>query len=201
MTFDAHAYAIQTQRITDHGETYFKATVAELPHLATYESTPSEAYNVLIEDIEVLQAAAVKHGHSFPEPATALSTGHSGRITLRLPRALHRTLDKQAAAEGVSLNLHVVTLLAQGSTHKDLTVLAGESIKAVARSAITAAALLRGEERSTAYASVLRPNIGQELASSAASQAFLEDVPGINVGMQVSRSTLQKQNSSLGAYL
>ena len=116
---------------------------------------------------------------------------------MRLPKALHRTLDKQAAAEGVSLNLHVVTLLAQGTTYKDLTALAGESIQAVARSAITTAALIRGDS-STALASALRSNVDQELPSSAASQAFLEYVPATNLRMQVSRFNLQKQNSSVG---
>lgn len=200
MTFDAHAYAVHIQRITENGETYFKATVKELPHLATYENTPAEAYNVIVEDIEVLQAASVEHGHNFPEPTADVPIGHSGRITLRLPKALHRTLDKQAVAEGVSLNSHVVTLLAQGSTIKDLTALAGESIKAIARSAITTAALLRGEETSTASASAFRRHGDQVFGSSAASQAFLGDIPAASVTTQITRSNLQKQNSSLGAY-
>lgn len=146
MKFDAHAYAIQIRRVIEKGETYFKATVAELPHLATYESTPEEAYNVIVDDIEALWESAVELGHPFPTPIPDLGHSHSGRITLRLPKTLHQTLDIQANAEGVSLNLHVVALLMQGATTKDVAAQAGESIKAVARSAITAAALIRGEE-------------------------------------------------------
>lgn len=150
MTFDAHAFAIQTRRITENGETYFKATVAELPHLATYEDTPQEAYDVLIDDIEALHASALELKHPFPAPNT--DHGHSGRITLRLPKSLHRTLDSQATVEGVSLNLHVVTLLMQGATSADVTAQAGVEIRAVARSAITTAALMRGEEANGTYA-------------------------------------------------
>lgn len=151
MTFDAHAYAIQTRRITENGETYFKATVIELPHLATYESTAQEAYDVLIEDIEALHVSALELGHPFPAPHADCALGHSGRITLRLPKTLHRTLDEQALREGVSLNLHVVSLLTQGSTAKDVVIHAGNSIRAVARDAITTAALMRGQDTPAGY--------------------------------------------------
>lgn len=151
MTFDAHAYAIQTRRITEDGETYFKATVVELPHLATYESTAQEAYDVLIEDIEALHVSALELGHPFPAPYTDYAQGYSGRITLRLPKTLHRTLDEQALREGVSLNLHVVSLLTEGVTAKNVALHAGNSIRAVARDAITTAALMRGEDPMTEF--------------------------------------------------
>lgn len=146
MTFDAHAYAIQTRRISEDGETYFKATVVELPHLATYESTAQEAYDVLIEDIEALHASALELGHPFPAPHADFTHAHSGRITLRLPRTLHRTLDEQALQEGVSLNLHAVTLLTEGATAKNVALHAGNSIRTIARNAITTAALMRGQD-------------------------------------------------------
>lgn len=146
MKFDAHAYEIRTRRLTENGENYFKATVSELPHLATYESTAQEAYDVLVDDIEALYASSIEMGHPFPAPNVESSSGHSGRITLRLPKALHSTLDRQRMSEGVSLNLHVVALLMQGATMKDVVAHAGDAIKTVARSSITAAALMRGEE-------------------------------------------------------
>lgn len=137
MPFDPHAYAIQTRRVLENGEPYFKATVAELPHLATYESSPQEAYDVLIEDIEALYLSSVELGHDFPSPQPESVMSHSGRITLRLPKTLHSNLDKQALSEGVSLNLHVVALLTEGSTAKNVALQAGLSISALATTVIT----------------------------------------------------------------
>ena len=166
MTFNAHAFAIQTRRITENGETFFKATVAELPHLATYEDTPQEAYEVLIDDIEALHASSIGLNHPFPEPNEELA--HSGRITLRLSKSLHQTLDSQAKAENVSLNLHIVTLLAKGVTTADVVKQVGIEVRAVARAAITTAALMRGEEANgiypatTAYSNTSRLEIERE---------------------------------------
>ncbi len=146
MTFDAYAYAIHTRRVTLDGETYFKASVAELPHLATYENTAQEAYEVLIEDIKALHEAAVRLGHEFPAPIEEPSKEHSGRITLRLPRTLHRKLVEQCVYEDTSLNLYIVSLLSQGVSTANVASEVAASIKSIAKSAITAAALLRSEE-------------------------------------------------------
>lgn len=153
MPFDPHAYAIQTRRILENGEPYFKATVAELPHLATYESSPQEAYDVLIEDIEALYLSSVELGHDFPSPQPESTMSHSGRITLRLPKTLHSNLDKQALCEGVSLNLHVVALLTEGSTAKNVALQAGLSIGALAKTAIASTTPLRGEDPMAHYTS------------------------------------------------
>ncbi|MGI8549972.1 MAG: Clp protease N-terminal domain-containing protein [Dehalococcoidia bacterium] len=45
---------------------------------------------------------------------------YSGRFNLRLPRSLHHWLAEAAAAEGVSLNLYVATLLARGDSQSRL---------------------------------------------------------------------------------
>lgn len=135
MTFDAHAYAIQTRRIIEDGELIFKATVVELPHLATYESSAQEAYDVLIEDIEALHESALELVRPFPAPLSDSTSGHSGRITLRLPRSLHRDLDAQAQLDDVSLNTHVVNLLSAGAVAKNVVQQASAAILADVRSA------------------------------------------------------------------
>lgn len=145
MKFDAHAYTIQTRKVTEDGETFFKATVVELPHLATYESTLQEAYEVLIEDIEVLHETAVRMGHAFPQPMVEPVQEHSGRLTLRIPRSLHRKLDEISTFEGVSLNSCVTTLLAEGVTAANLVAASSASILAAAKSAVFVAGFFHGE--------------------------------------------------------
>lgn len=146
MKFDAHAYTIQTRKVTESGETLFKATVVELPHLATYESTLQEAYEVLIEDIEVLHAAAFRLGHAFPQPMAEPAQEHSGRITLRIPRSLHCKLDEKSTVEGVSLNSCITTLLAEGVATANVVAAASELILAAARSGALASGFMHGEE-------------------------------------------------------
>jgi predicted HicB family RNase H-like nuclease len=145
MKFDAHAYTIQTRKVTEDGETFFKATVVELPHLATYESTLQEAYEVLIEDIQVLHETAVRLGHAFPEPIREALHEHSGRITLRIPRSLHRQLDEKSTVEGVSLNTCVTTLLAQGVAVSNVATAATAAILAASKSAVFSAGFFHGE--------------------------------------------------------
>lgn len=138
--FDAHAYTIRTRRVADEsGEVMFKASVAELPHLATYESSAQEAYDVLIEDIEALHTSATALGHSFPEPQAEADSIHSGRITLRLPKSLHRKLDEQAKVENVSLNLHIVTLLSEESAARASSEKTEKRIQVTIREALSRA--------------------------------------------------------------
>ena len=50
------------------------------------------------------------------ETAAAMFTDqYSGRVTLRLPKSLHRALANAAEEEGVSLNQHLVTVLVSHS--------------------------------------------------------------------------------------
>lgn len=48
---------------------------------------------------------------TIPPPSEAVT--HSGRILLRIPPSLHRSLAESAEQEGISLNQYLLTLLAQ----------------------------------------------------------------------------------------
>ena len=68
MKTDPNDYGIHIERIVEDGTVSYKATVAELPHLTTYEETAQAALEVMIEDISALQRLALEHGHRFPPP-------------------------------------------------------------------------------------------------------------------------------------
>ena len=55
-----------------------------------------------------------EHGKSVPPPIVPMDD-YSGRVTLRLPKTLHRALAMAADEEGVSLNSYLVSLLSQFS--------------------------------------------------------------------------------------
>ncbi len=119
--FDAYAYGIQTERVVMEGEAYFKTTAQEFPHLEVYEATPAAAYEVIIQAIQDLHAAAAADKRPFPAPnETADDTECSGRVTLRMPKPLHRRLLNQARRNGMPLNTEIVTQLSETSAMHEL---------------------------------------------------------------------------------
>jgi len=110
MSIDPHAYNITIRRDTFDGEVLFEARVKELPDVAEYGETHEEAYDLALDTIETAAAAYAEKGRTFPD-AMVPADQYSGRVTLRLPRSLHRVLAESSEAEGVSLNQHLVNVL------------------------------------------------------------------------------------------
>jgi predicted HicB family RNase H-like nuclease len=84
--------------------------VKELPDLAEYGDTYAEAYDLAVDAIETAAAAYAEQARAFPQ-ALVPADDFSGRVTLRLPRSLHRAVATAAEEEGVSLNQHLVNVL------------------------------------------------------------------------------------------
>ena len=105
-----HAYNITVRETVFECETLFEARVKELPDVCEYAESASEAYELAIDTIETAAVMFAEHGKSFPSPATP-QDDFSGRVTLRLPKSLHRRLARDAENDGVSLNQHLVTTL------------------------------------------------------------------------------------------
>ena len=84
--------------------------VKELPDVREYAKSAQEAYALAIDTIETAAAMFNESGRLFPIPAQPQDQ-YSGRVTLRLPKSLHRALANAAEEEGVSLNQHLVTAL------------------------------------------------------------------------------------------
>lgn len=110
MDIDAHAYNISVRRGEFEGETLFEARVRELPDLVEYGETYAEAYDLAIDAIETTAEMFAELGRALPAPL-APTDDYSGRVTLRLPKSLHRVLAEIAETEGVSLNQHIVNIL------------------------------------------------------------------------------------------
>lgn len=91
----------------------FVARVPALPgcsaHGATPEAATREARRAADAMLDVL-----REDHSPLPPSDAIAD-YSGQLRLRLPRSLHEHLSRLAAAEGVSLNQELVSLLSSRS--------------------------------------------------------------------------------------
>jgi predicted HicB family RNase H-like nuclease len=108
--FDPHEYNVTVRKIRHEGETLFEARVKELPDVCEYSETMADAYDLAIDTIETAAEMYAEAGRTFPPP-TAPQDQFSGRVTLRLPKGLHRTLALEAEDEGASLNQHMVSIL------------------------------------------------------------------------------------------
>ncbi|GBE49102.1 hicB family protein [bacterium BMS3Bbin13] len=108
---DPHAYNITLRRNEFEGEACFEARVKELPDLAEYGDTFEKAYALAIDAIETTAEVLAEKGKPMPVPQE-VANDYSGRVTLRLPKSLHRALAGSAEEEGVSLNQHLVNILA-----------------------------------------------------------------------------------------
>jgi predicted RNase H-like HicB family nuclease len=110
MNFDPNAYNITVRRAEIEGEVYFEARVRELPDVVEYAESPEEAYVLAVDTIGTTFEILKGKGRVMPPPQ-APADDYSGRVTLRLPRSLHRAVTEAADQEGVSLNQHLVNIL------------------------------------------------------------------------------------------
>ncbi|MDE0446594.1 MAG: toxin-antitoxin system HicB family antitoxin [Spirochaetaceae bacterium] len=88
----------------------FEERIKELPDVREFAESAQEAYALAIDTIETAAAMFAETGRPFPPPVRPQDQ-YSGRVTLRLPKSLHRELASAAEEEGVSLNQHLVTAL------------------------------------------------------------------------------------------
>jgi len=89
----------------------YVATFPDLPGCATQVETLEEL-PAMVDDVRRLWIeTAFDHGMEIPLPT--YPEEYSGKFNLRLPRSLHRSLAEEAERQGVSLNQHVVALLAE----------------------------------------------------------------------------------------
>lgn len=111
-TFDPTQYTIIIRRVNIEGEVLFRASVAELPDVADFAETQAEAYQLVLDTIAALYSRAEEDGEAFPAPLPE-EDEYSGRVTLRLPKSLHRRVALAAKAEDVSLNSYLVYGIAE----------------------------------------------------------------------------------------
>jgi predicted RNase H-like HicB family nuclease len=90
----------------------FIAIAPDLPGCSAFGSTQYEALTELQTAVEAWIEATLAAGNPVPEPSRPSSDhGFSGKLLLRMPRALHARLAQGAKSENVSLNQYINFLL------------------------------------------------------------------------------------------
>lgn len=108
---DPERYNISLRRLTVDGEVLYEARVREFPDATEYADSAQEAYELALDTIETSLEVLEELRKPVPNPSEVIDD-YSGRITLRVPKSLHRSLAEQAEHEGISLNQYLVSLLA-----------------------------------------------------------------------------------------
>ena len=107
---DPEKYTFVIRKTDEDPEEPFVARVIEFPYLVGYGKNSEEALAVVVDAIRILE----KEKSALPNPLPNINE-FSGRISLRIPKSLHRRLATYAEVEGVSINQYLGNLLSWAS--------------------------------------------------------------------------------------
>jgi predicted RNase H-like HicB family nuclease len=99
--------------VADDGE--YVVTLPDLPGCYTGAPTLEELPAMILEAKQLWMETQYEFDREIRTPTTsdAIDDDYSGKFNLRLPKSLHRALAEAAERDGVSLNQHVLALLAR----------------------------------------------------------------------------------------
>lgn len=127
-TVHLFGYSVKLSHLSEDDGGGWLAEVPELEGCISTGESPQEALVNVQDAIKCWLESAREHGKQIPPPTDHAEPEFSGKFTLRVPRALHRLLVRQAEREGVSLNQYIVSLISFGAG-KEL----GEQYAAIGR--------------------------------------------------------------------
>ena len=107
---DPEKYTFVIRKTSEDEEEPFVARVIEFPYLVACGKTPEEAYEIAVETIR----SFVEEKIDLPNPIPNINE-FSGRVSLRIPKSLHRKLANHAEVEGVSINQYLGNILSWAS--------------------------------------------------------------------------------------
>lgn len=89
----------------------YVAEIEDLPGCLAQGETLAEAYKLIEEARRMWLEVAYEDGLDIPLPRD--EEQYSGKFNVRVPKNLHRKLDRMAKREGVSLNQYIVSTLSR----------------------------------------------------------------------------------------
>lgn len=110
----ANEYRIILQYGCFDGDQCYEARVEEFPDLVEYADGVDEVYALMADAIETTIAVLKEKGKSIPSPNKNTDQEYSGRVTLRMPKLMHKKLSYAAKKENISLNQFLLSLVSYG---------------------------------------------------------------------------------------
>jgi antitoxin HicB len=89
----------------------FYTEVEEIPGCFSEGNTVEQAYDNIKDAMRLWMETAVERNIQIPVPKKEEEREFSGRIMLRMPKELHKSLTKSADNDDISLNQFIVFLL------------------------------------------------------------------------------------------
>lgn len=120
MNYSPEDYTITVKRITEDDELLYRVTVAEFPDICSFSDTYTDAYETVIEAIGTLLEVAEEANEPMPAPIEG-QNDYSGRITLRIPKSLHRDIAIKSDIEEVSINQYLLNIISNNNKSGVLT--------------------------------------------------------------------------------
>ena len=119
LTFDEYMkldYLFVIVPFSEGGFQGYKAFLLDIPAVESIGATPEEAMGDLGNVKKEWFAYAFEKGIPIPEPNTDFpkAMAYSGRVTLRMPKTLHRQVSERALLNGVSLNAYLNEVIQRG---------------------------------------------------------------------------------------
>jgi len=96
----------------------YRAFLIDIPAVESIGKTPEEALSDFNDTKKEWFSFALEKGIAIPEPDADLpkAVEYSGRITLRIPKTLHRKASERAILDGISLNAYLNEAIQRGMT-------------------------------------------------------------------------------------
>ncbi len=113
-SLDLRGYGIRVFPVSPENGGGWAAIAPELPGCSACGDTPSEAMAELQDAIDSWIQVTREFGDYVPEPRQWAPNAYSGKLTVRLPKSLHRELAECASEQGVSINSLLVSIVSSG---------------------------------------------------------------------------------------
>lgn len=111
----AYDYKVEIVKLSDIDGGGFLATVPKLPGCMSDGETPEEALKNIEDAIKCWLDTARELGRAIPEADEHKSEDEfSGRLSLRIPKSLHKAISIQAEREGCSINQLITMYVSMG---------------------------------------------------------------------------------------
>ncbi len=94
-------------------EDVFFIKIKELPGCISQGSTKQEALEMVDEAMTLWLEAALEDVDEIPLPESMQEAKYSGKLSLRMPKSLHKKIANEAKEEGVSINSYVISCLSE----------------------------------------------------------------------------------------
>lgn len=111
---DIEKYPFELFVEENDGVSYFRVIYKDVPYAGGAGDTAEEAIALAKESLALILEDMLEQGETIPMPSIKrLEDDVSGRVTLRMPKSLHRRLIARSEEDGVSLNTTVVAAISE----------------------------------------------------------------------------------------